>query len=111
MVKFYLVPFLFFASNTIPVVIAKDSSKYTGVISGICGVAVGLVVGEGVVEVEGEVGAGVDDGVGVGEGVGAGAAAKFAFIVPGPFMFAVVDVDAALRRAMAPVLLDQPENK
>ena len=110
MVKFYLVPFLFFASSTSPVVTAKDSSKYTGVTSGICGVAAGLVVGEGVVEVECGAGAGAGGGV-IGEGGGVGAAAKFAFIVPGPFTFAAVDADTALRKVISPVLLDHPENK
>jgi hypothetical protein len=59
---------------------------------------VGAVVGVGVT-------------VGVGVGVGVGANAKFAFIVPGPFTLAVVNVDAELRKMISPVLLDHPENK
>jgi hypothetical protein len=62
---------------------------------GVCDVLVGWAVGDVVgvgVGVGVEVGLGVDVGVGVGVGVAAGISAKFAVIVPGPFMFAVVEL-------------------
>ena len=62
---------------------------------GVCDVLVGLEVGEvvGVGVVVGvAVGFGVDVGAGVGVGVAAGICAKFAVIVPGPFIVAVVEL-------------------
>jgi hypothetical protein len=70
---------------------------------------VGVTGGVDVEGVIGGVGVGVTGGVDVGVGVGANA--KFAFIVPGPFMLAVVNGVAELGKVMSPVLLDYPENK
>lgn len=62
---------------------------------GVCDVLVGLAVGDvvGVCVIVGvAVGLGVDVGAGVGVGVAAGISAKFAVIVPGPFIVAVVEL-------------------